>query len=58
MLAGFAGEENEAGLVRLQAVDICGEGFLGVVGSAGVDADADCGGQFARDAGFLFCRTC
>ena len=31
VLARFAGEEDQAGLVGLQAVNVGGEGFLGVV---------------------------
>ena len=53
VLAGFEGEEDEAGFVGFQAGYVCREGFLGVVAAAGVDADADCGGEFAGDAGFL-----
>lgn len=53
VLAGFAGEEDEAGFVGLESFNVCGEGFLRVVCSAGVDGDADCGCEFAGDAGFL-----
>jgi hypothetical protein len=53
VLPGFAGEEDQAGLVGLEAGDVEGEGFFGGGASAGVDGDADCGGEFAGDAGFL-----
>lgn len=53
VLTGFAGEEDETGLVGLQALDVYGEGFLRVVRSSCVDCDADCGCEFARDTGFL-----
>ena len=54
MLAGFAGEEDQAGLVGLEALHVEGQGFLIAVEAAGVDGDADCGGEFAGDAGFLY----
>lgn len=44
VLAGFAGEQDEALAVFLEAFDIEGEGFGGMVLTAGVDGDADCGG--------------
>lgn len=53
MLAGFSWEEDQAGLVGLEAGDVGGERFFGVVCSAGVDCDADCGSEFAGDTGFL-----
>jgi hypothetical protein len=53
VLAGFAGEENQAGFVGLEAGDVQGEGFFGGGAAAGVDGDADCGRELAGDAGFL-----
>lgn len=50
---GLAGEEHETGLVGLQTLDVGGEGLLGQVLAAGVDADADGGSQLAGNAGFL-----
>jgi hypothetical protein len=38
----------------LEAGDVEGEGFFAGGAPAGVDGDADCGGEFAGDAGFLF----
>jgi hypothetical protein len=52
--AGFAGEEDQALLVGLEALDVGFEGFDGEVGASRVDADADCGSEFAGDAGFLW----
>jgi len=40
-------------LVGLEALDVGFERFDGEVGAAGINADADCGGEFAGDAGFL-----
>ncbi len=54
MLAGFAWEEDDARLVGLEALDVQSEGFLVGVEAAGVEGDADSGGEFARDAGFLW----
>ena len=57
VLAGFAWEQDQAGLVGLEAGDVEGEGFLGGGLTTGVDGDADCRGEFAWDAGFLlFCQ--
>jgi hypothetical protein len=53
VLARFAGEEDQAGLVGLEAGDVEGEGFFGGVAAARVDGDADCGGEVAGDASFL-----
>ncbi len=53
VLAGFAGEENEALAVGFEACDIGTEGFDRKVGAARVDADADRCGEFSGDAGFL-----
>ena len=53
MLAGFAGEEDEARLVGFEAGDVEGERiFVGRL-APGVDGDADRAGEFAGDAGFL-----
>jgi hypothetical protein len=52
-LAGLAGEEDEAGLVGLEALDVEGQGFFVGVLAARVDGDADCGSEFAGDTGFL-----
>ena len=54
MLAGFAGEEDQACLVGLEAGDVESEGFFVGRLATGVDGDADCGGEFAGNAGFLF----
>ena len=40
-------------MVGLQTGDVDGEGFDGEVGATGVNTDADGGGVFAGDAGFL-----
>ena len=53
MLPGFAGEQDQAGFVGLQAGDVQGEGFFVRAPAAGVDGDADCRGEFAGDACFL-----
>jgi hypothetical protein len=53
VLARAAREEDQALAVGLEACDVVGEGFLGKVLAAVVDGDADCGGEFAGDAGFL-----
>ena len=53
VLARFPREEDQARAVGLEALHVGGEAFGGEVGAAGVDGDADCGGQFAGDAGFL-----
>ena len=53
LLAGLAREDDEAGLVGLEAGHVGGEGFSRQVAAARVDRDADCGGVFAGDAGFL-----
>ena len=56
VLAGAAGEEDQARAVGLEAGDVEGERLFGQVLAARVEGDADCGGQFAGDAGFL--RSC
>jgi len=50
---GLAGEEDEAGVVGLQALDVGGEGLLGEVLSAGVDCDTDGCSKLARNLGGL-----
>ena len=51
--AGFAGEEDEALPVGLEAGDIGGEGFFREVGAAGVDGDTNGGGEGAGNTCFL-----
>ena len=53
MLAGFAREEDQAGLVVLEPSDVLREGFLVGGLASGVDGDANCGGEFAGNACFL-----
>ena len=53
VLARAAREDYQTGLIGLEAGHIYGEGFFGKVGTARVDGNADCGGVFARDTGFL-----
>ena len=53
MLSGFAGEEDETGVVSLQAFDVGYETFGGEVGTTGIDGDADGWGEFTGDTGFL-----
>jgi hypothetical protein len=53
VLAGLAGEQNQAGLVGLEPGDVGGERFLRGVLAAIVDGDADGRGKLAGDAGFL-----
>lgn len=53
MLAAAAGEEDQTLAVGLEACDVEGEGFLRQVLAARIDWDADCGGEFAGDVGFL-----
>ena len=52
-LVGLAGEEDEAVLVGLQALDIGGEALLGEVLAAGINGDTDGGGKELGDAGSL-----
>lgn len=52
-LVGLAGEDDEAGLVGLQALDIGGKGLLGEVGAAGVDGDTDGGSKELGDTSSL-----
>lgn len=53
VLAGAAREEDQAGAVGLEARDVEGERLFGQVLAARVEGDADCGREFAGDAGFL-----
>ena len=53
VLARFAWEEDQASAVRLEALDVGGEGFGGEIGATGVDADADCGRKLAGNPCFL-----
>lgn len=50
---GVAGEEDEALLVGLQALDVGGEGLLGQVGAARVDGDSDGRRKLAWDTSLL-----
>jgi len=52
-LTALAGEEDQAGLVVLQAGDVGDQGLLGVVGAAVVNRDADGGSELLGDTGFL-----
>lgn len=52
-LVGLLGEEDQAGGVGLEALDVGGEGLLGDVLAARVDGDADGRGVLAGDAGGL-----
>lgn len=52
-LVGLAGEDDQAGLVGLEALDIGGKGLLGEVGTAGVDGNADGGSIKLGDTGGL-----
>lgn len=52
-LVGLLGEEDEAGGVSLQALDVGSEGLLGEVLAAGIDRDADGRGVLAGNAGGL-----
>ena len=53
VLSGFAGEEDQAGAISLETLDVHGDGFLGEVGTARVDRDTNGGGEFAGDTSFL-----
>lgn len=50
---GVAGEEDEAGLVGLQALNVGLEGLLAEVLATGVDGDTDGAGKLAGDVGLL-----
>jgi hypothetical protein len=52
-LLGVAGEHDQVGLVRLQALDVGRQALEGPVLTAVVHADADGGGQLAGDTGLL-----
>jgi hypothetical protein len=52
-LAALAGEQDQAGLVVVEAGDVGDERLLGVVGAAVVDGDADGARQLLGNAGFL-----
>lgn len=54
MLSRNAREQDEAGAVSLEALDVGGEGLDGEVLSAMVDGDADGGSQFAGNSSLLF----
>lgn len=54
VLAALAWEQDQACLVCLQSLDVQGKAFLRCRLAARVDGDADCGCEFAWDAGFLF----
>jgi hypothetical protein len=53
VLAGLEREQDEAGLVRLQALDVGLQGLLGGGLAAVVDGDADGGCQFAGNTSSL-----
>ena len=53
VLAGAAREQDQARLVGFQSLHVHGEGFGREVGATRVHGDADRGGEFAGDAGFL-----
>lgn len=53
-LVGLAGENDKAGLILLQALDVGGEALLGEVLAAGIDRDADGGSVELGNAGGLF----
>lgn len=52
-LAALAGEEDEAGLVVLETVNVGSERLLGVVDTAVVNGDTDGTGELNRDTSFL-----
>lgn len=52
-LVALLGEQDQALLVGLEALDVGGQGLLGDVLAAGVDGDADGGGVLAGDASGL-----
>jgi hypothetical protein len=58
VLAGLEREEDEAGLVGLQTLDVELEGLFGGGLAAVVDGDADCWGELAGDAGGLCSNFC
>lgn len=50
---GVAGEEDEAGTVSLEALDVGGEGLLGKVLATRVDGDTDGGCELAGNTSSL-----
>lgn len=52
-LTALAGEEDQAGLVVLEAGNIGNQGLLGVVGTAVVDGDTNGRSELLGDAGLL-----
>lgn len=52
-LVALLGEEDQALLVGLEALDVGGQGLLGDVLAAGIDGDTDGGGVLAGDASGL-----
>lgn len=52
-LAALAGEEDQTGLVLLEAGNIGDQGLLRVVGAAVVDRDTDGGSELLGDASLL-----
>lgn len=52
-LASLSWEEDEAGAVSLEALDVQGEGFDGKVLAAGVNGDTDGSCKLAWDSGLL-----
>jgi len=52
-LTALAGEEDQAGLVVLEAVDVGDERLLGVVDTTVVNGDTDGAGELGRDTSFL-----
>ena len=53
MLASLAGKQDEARAVRLEALDVQLQRFLGQVLAAVVHGDADCACELAVDSSFL-----
>lgn len=52
-LTALAGEEDQAGLVVLEAVDVGDERLLGVVDTAVVNGNTDSAGELGGDTSFL-----
>lgn len=52
-LVALLGEQDQAGGVGLEALDVGGEGLLGQVLAAGIDGDTDSGSVLAGDTGSL-----
>lgn len=53
-LVALLGEEDQALLVGLEALDVGGQGLLGDVLAASIDGDTDGGGVLAGDASGLY----